>query len=137
LNPNFLLAHRKLYLEGMGDGQMTPRGYPDFNSYAKNLHVSIGKTDRQTDEDINLGGGCLISSSRSTVLNYRTLTYIISHKRSRKQEIQSRCGSSILFYLINLKKKNSAPERNMSGHDFSPRNGDFQQHCGLNSPTTF
>jgi hypothetical protein len=34
---NFLLAHRNRFLEGMDDGQKTPRGHPDFNSYVKIL----------------------------------------------------------------------------------------------------
>ena len=42
---NFLLAHRNRYLEGIEDGQMTSRGHPTFNSYVKNLHVSIGRTE--------------------------------------------------------------------------------------------
>jgi hypothetical protein len=53
LNPNFLLAHRNRYSEGMDDGQTTPRGHPNFNSYVKNLRVLVfqidGLTDRQTD----------------------------------------------------------------------------------------
>jgi hypothetical protein len=61
LNPNFLLAHRNSYLEGIEDGQKTPRGHPDFNSYVKILHVFIfqmdgqtnGQMDRQTDKEIN------------------------------------------------------------------------------------
>ncbi len=52
LNPNFLLAHRNRYSEGMENGQKTPRGHPNFNSYVKNLHVLVfridGPTDRQT-----------------------------------------------------------------------------------------
>ncbi len=35
LNPNFLHVHRNKYLEGMDDGQKTPRGHPDFHSYVK------------------------------------------------------------------------------------------------------
>ncbi len=35
LNQKFLLIHRNKYLEGMDDGQKTPRGHPDFNSYVK------------------------------------------------------------------------------------------------------
>jgi len=31
LNPNFLLAHRNRYSEGMDDGQKTPRGHPDIS----------------------------------------------------------------------------------------------------------
>ncbi len=43
------------YLEGMDDGQKTPRGHPDFNSYVKILRVFITDrwTDRQTDRKIN------------------------------------------------------------------------------------
>ena len=56
LNPNFLLVHRNRYLEVMDDGQKTPRGHPDFNSYVKILRVFIdngqtkGQTDRQTEK---------------------------------------------------------------------------------------
>jgi hypothetical protein len=39
----------------MDDGQKTPRGHPDFNSYVQNLRVFIwnGRTDGQR----NLSGG--------------------------------------------------------------------------------
>ncbi len=49
----------------MDDGQKTPRGHPDFNSYMKILRVFIfqmdgqmdewtnGRTDRQTDRQID------------------------------------------------------------------------------------
>jgi hypothetical protein len=53
MNPNFLLAHRNRYSEGMDDAQQTPRGHPDFNSYVQNLRVFIFQTDRQTDEQMN------------------------------------------------------------------------------------
>jgi hypothetical protein len=33
LNPNFLLARSNRHSKGMDDGQITPRGYPNFNSY--------------------------------------------------------------------------------------------------------
>ncbi len=49
LNPNFLLAHRSRYSEVMDDGQMTPRGYPNFNSYLKNLGVLVFWTDKRTN----------------------------------------------------------------------------------------
>jgi hypothetical protein len=52
LRVQYKLARRNRYLGGTDDRQMTPRGYSNFNSYIKNLHVSIG----QTDGDINLGG---------------------------------------------------------------------------------
>ncbi len=37
----------------MDNGQMTPRGHPDFNSYIKNLRVLVFRTDGRTDRDIN------------------------------------------------------------------------------------
>jgi hypothetical protein len=62
LNPNFLLAHRNRYLEGMDDGQKTPHGHPDFNSYVKILCVFID--NRWMDGDINPGGLSALRSSR-------------------------------------------------------------------------
>jgi hypothetical protein len=62
LNPNFLLANRDRYSEGTDNGQITSPGYPNFNSYVKNLRVLVfprqtdGQTDRQTEREINLGG---------------------------------------------------------------------------------
>jgi hypothetical protein len=57
MNPNFLLAHRNRYLEGMDDRQKTPRGRPNFYSYIQNLSVFMfrtdGQTDRWTDREIN------------------------------------------------------------------------------------
>jgi hypothetical protein len=43
LNPNFLLAHRNRCSEGMDNGQKTPPGHSDFNSYVKILRVFIDK----------------------------------------------------------------------------------------------
>jgi hypothetical protein len=49
----YMMGLRNSYFEGMEDGQMTQRGYPNFNSYVKNLLVLVfqtdGRTDRQTD----------------------------------------------------------------------------------------
>jgi hypothetical protein len=63
LNPNFCLAHRNRYSEVMDDGQKTPRGHPDFNSYVKILRVFIfqtdGWTDRRTEKLIRCGLGTL------------------------------------------------------------------------------
>ncbi len=62
-NPNFLLIHRNRYSEGMDDGQKTPRGHPDFNSYVKILRVFIWngqmnrQTNRQTEKLIQCGLG--------------------------------------------------------------------------------
>ncbi len=58
LNPNFLLVYSNRYLEGMDDGQKTPRGHSDFNSCMKILRVFIDnrQTNGQTDGDINPGG---------------------------------------------------------------------------------
>jgi hypothetical protein len=46
LNPIFFLAHRNSCLEGMNDGQMTPRAYPNFNSYVNNLCFLVFRMDR-------------------------------------------------------------------------------------------
>jgi hypothetical protein len=45
--------------EGTDDGQMTPCGYPNFNSYVKNyVHcIAEEQTNGQTDRAINQGGG--------------------------------------------------------------------------------
>ncbi len=38
-------------MEGIDDGQNTPRGHPDFNSYVKNsMCFHMERTDEQTDE---------------------------------------------------------------------------------------
>jgi hypothetical protein len=41
---NFLLVHRNRYLEGMDNGQKTPRGHPDFHSYMKIQRVFLFQT---------------------------------------------------------------------------------------------
>jgi hypothetical protein len=53
LNPNSLLVHRNWYSEGIEDGQKTPRGHPNFNSYVENLCVLVFQTDGLTDADNN------------------------------------------------------------------------------------
>ncbi len=53
LHPNFLLAHRNRYSEGMDDGQKTPRGHPNFNSYVKNPRVLVFRTDGRIARDIH------------------------------------------------------------------------------------
>jgi hypothetical protein len=44
----------------MDDRQITPCGYPNFNSYLKNLFVLVfwmdGETDGQMEGDIDPGG---------------------------------------------------------------------------------
>jgi hypothetical protein len=46
-----------MYLEGIDNGQKTPRGHPGFNSFMKILPVLVFRTDRQmdgqTDREIN------------------------------------------------------------------------------------
>jgi hypothetical protein len=44
---NSFWVRRNRYLEGRNDRQMTPRGYPNFNSYVKNLCVLVFRTDGQ------------------------------------------------------------------------------------------
>jgi hypothetical protein len=57
VEPDFLLAHRNRYLEGMDSGQKNPPEHPNWYSHVKNLHVLVfrtdGQTDGQTDRDIN------------------------------------------------------------------------------------
>ncbi len=47
----------------MDDGQKTPRGHPNFNSYAQNLRVLVFRTysqmDRRTEKLIRCGLGNL------------------------------------------------------------------------------
>jgi hypothetical protein len=49
LRVKYKIGRRNRYLEGRNDRQMTPRGYPNFNSYMKNLRVLVFRTDRRTD----------------------------------------------------------------------------------------
>jgi hypothetical protein len=52
-----MMGRRNRCFEGTEDGQMTPPGYPNFDSYIKNLRVLVfqtdGQTDRQTDGEIH------------------------------------------------------------------------------------
>ncbi len=48
LRIGYMMARRNGYFEGTEDRKMTPRGYPNFNSYMKNLRVFI------FDGEINL-----------------------------------------------------------------------------------
>jgi hypothetical protein len=45
LRVQYMMAHMNRYFEGSDNGQMTPRGYPAFNSYVKNLRVFVFRTD--------------------------------------------------------------------------------------------
>ncbi len=45
----YMMGCRNMYFEGTEDGEMTPHGYPNFNSYGKNLRVLVFRTDGQTD----------------------------------------------------------------------------------------
>jgi hypothetical protein len=53
MNRNFLLVHRNRHSQGMDDGQMTPRGNPNFNSYVKNLCFLVFQTDGRIDGQID------------------------------------------------------------------------------------
>ncbi len=50
------MGHRNKYLEGRNDRQMTPHGYPNFNSYVKNLCVLVFRMYRRTDGQRNQSG---------------------------------------------------------------------------------
>jgi hypothetical protein len=57
VEPKFSFAHRNRYLEGTDDGQKTPRGQPNFNSYVKKstcFGIPDAQTDRWTDRETNL-----------------------------------------------------------------------------------
>jgi hypothetical protein len=54
------MAHRNRYLEGTDNGQMTPRGYPNFDSYIKKLRILVFMTDRE----INPGGARTLIAHR-------------------------------------------------------------------------
>jgi hypothetical protein len=57
-------SSRDRYLEGMDNGQMTPCGNPNFNSYVTNLLFQTdGQTDGQTDREISLEGAVTHSNS--------------------------------------------------------------------------
>jgi hypothetical protein len=49
----YIMGCRNRYSEGTEDGQMTPRGYPNINSYVKKLRVLVFQIDRQTDRPRN------------------------------------------------------------------------------------
>jgi hypothetical protein len=41
------MGRRNRYLEGRNNRQMTPRGYPNLNSYVKKLRVLVFWMDRE------------------------------------------------------------------------------------------
>jgi hypothetical protein len=43
------MGRRNWYSEGWNNRQMTPRGYPNFYSYLKNLRVFVFRTNERTD----------------------------------------------------------------------------------------
>jgi hypothetical protein len=45
LRVKYKMGCRNRYSEGRNNRQMTPRGYPNFNSYVKNLRVLVFWTD--------------------------------------------------------------------------------------------
>ncbi len=53
LRVQYKMERRKRYLEGTGNGQMTPHGYPNFNSYVKHL---LFWYSGDIEGDINPGG---------------------------------------------------------------------------------
>ncbi len=78
----YMMAHRNRYSEETEDGQMTPHGYPSFNSYIKNQRVLVfrmdgwtdgrmdgwtdGRTDRQTDRQVWCTRGWVKNSENVT-----------------------------------------------------------------------
>ncbi len=63
----YMVGCRNRYFDETEDGQMTPRGYPNFNfnSYIKNLRVLVFQTDEQTDGQMEetLIWGCFCNLS--------------------------------------------------------------------------
>ncbi len=55
LRVQYMMARRNKYFEWMEDGQMTPRGNPNFNSYDKNLPILVFQSDGWMDGDNNPG----------------------------------------------------------------------------------
>jgi hypothetical protein len=47
------MGRRNRYFKGMEDRQITPRGYPNFNSYIKNKRILVFQTDGWTDKRTN------------------------------------------------------------------------------------
>ncbi len=45
----YMVGRKNRYFEEMEDRQMNPHGYPNFDSYVKNLRVLVFRTDRRTD----------------------------------------------------------------------------------------
>ncbi len=71
----------------MEDGQKTPRGHPDFNSYVQILRVFIdnGQMNRQTDGDINL-----VWASLTTFLQVKINETQLSWKQQSCQKCKHR-----------------------------------------------
>jgi hypothetical protein len=57
LRVQYKITYINRYFKGVDDRQMTQRGYPNFNSYIKNLHFLVFQTDRQTETLIWGGAG--------------------------------------------------------------------------------
>ncbi len=65
------------YLEGTDDGQKTPHGHSDFNSYVKILCVFICRTDRITDGETNtLAAGGLEEHMQITLIFARIIIFM-------------------------------------------------------------
>ncbi len=55
-------------MEATDDGQITPRGYTNLNSYVKNLRVLVFIPDRQTEKLIQGGLGNYVSPDKLITL---------------------------------------------------------------------
>jgi hypothetical protein len=71
VEPKFLLAYRNRYLEGTDNGQITPRGHPNFNFYVKNLRVLVFRIHRRTDRWMDREMFNLVWASLTTFLQVK------------------------------------------------------------------
>ncbi len=101
LNPNFILAHSNRYSEGTDNGQKTPLGHPNFNSYVQILRVLVFQTDGwwtngQIDRwGYQSGGGWV-----TTFLQVNSLTAIDGHDRQYFNELRSTVVSRRIFIRL-------------------------------------
>ncbi len=75
MNPNFLLAHRNKYSNGMDIKQMNPRGYPLLIPTLK-IYI-IGIPDRRTDRRTDGWTKRLIWGGLGNLIGFTRFTYFM------------------------------------------------------------
>jgi hypothetical protein len=81
----------------MDDGQKTPRGHPDFNSYIKNIRVLVFQTDGWMDEQTETLIWCWLPSLRSPRGRWCNKT----HKLCLKNWVEFMVEVQIRIFLVN------------------------------------